>query len=475
MKIVPKLTIALVACTSAILAVNGALRVRRETATFEADRARDHEMVGRALGAALTATWRSDGEASALESVRAVNEHFHRIHIDWRPAETRAKWPVDAALVDATPAGMTITRVVGTDDGHTWFTYVPVEVEGRRRGAIELAETDVIERHFAHAVLRDTLAVTLALAVVSALLSFLMGSWLVGRPIRALSRKARRVARGDFSGSVVLGGKDELAELALELNVMSDQLAGTLDQLRHQDRLATVGRLASGVAHELGTPLNVVSARAGMIADGETSAEEAQDYARVIRNASDRMTKIIRQLLRFARREPAQKTLADLRSVTSDTLDLLRPLADKREVKLALAEDDVDTVVRVDAAQYQQVVTNLVMNAVHAAPPGATVDLAFSSERARPPADLGGPEADYLCLTVSDEGSGIPPDALPHIFEPFFTTKDVGEGTGLGLPVSYGIMRDHGGWIAVASEVGVGSTFTVFLPRARTIGAPPSA
>ena len=105
------------------------------------------------------------------------------------------------------------------------------------------------------------------------------------------------------------------------------------------------------------------------------------------------------------------------------------------------------------------------MNAIHAMPDGGRVTLAFSEREAHPPDDPARPDRRYLCISVRDEGEGIPADSLPHIFEPFFTTKDVGEGTGLGLPVSYGIVRDHGGWIAVESALREGSAFHVYLPR----------
>jgi signal transduction histidine kinase len=177
------------------------------------------------------------------------------------------------------------------------------------------------------------------------------------------------------------------------------------------------------------------------------------------------MTKIIRQLLHFARRGTATKVSGDLRAATAETLELLRPLAIKRNVRLTLRASDVDTTAHVDADHYQQVVTNLVMNALHAMPHGGVVDLAFADASGRAPGEVRGEEIDCLCLRVSDQGEGIAPEVRPHIFEPFFTTKDVGEGTGLGLTVSYGIMRDHGGWITVDSEVGVGTTFTLFLPR----------
>src|SRR5262249_3720184 len=156
---------------------------------------------------------------------------------------------------------------------------------------------------------------------------------------------------GDFSGPLQLAHKDELGLLATEINAMSDRLVeatrrveretaariATLDQLRHADRLMTVGMLASGIAHELGTPLNVVSARAQMIAGGECTDDEAKEYAGVIGSAADRMAKIIRQLLAFARRKSPQKAPRDLAQIAGETCELLRPLADKRQVRFELA------------------------------------------------------------------------------------------------------------------------------------------
>ena len=120
--------------------------------------------------------------------------------------------------------------------------------------------------------------------------------------------------------------------------------------------------------------------------------------------------------------------------------------------------------VQLDDGGLDQAVTNLVVNAIHAMSQPGRVTLSVEMKRVTPPADLGGGPGDYLRLAVNDQGSGIAPDVLPHIFEPFFTTKDVGEGTGLGLSVSYGIVRDHGGWITVDSAPGRGSTFSIYLP-----------
>jgi two-component system NtrC family sensor kinase len=246
-----------------------------------------------------------------------------------------------------------------------------------------------------------------------------------------------------------------LSELAEELNTMCDRLVAAreriatesaarltaLDQLRHADRLATIGQLASGVAHELGTPLNVVAGYAKMIASDE-APDENRASARVIAEQAVRMTAIIRQLLDFARRNKPRLSLGDLAAVTKHTIEMLSHLAQQRRVELRLSSPRPSARVRMDEAQIQQAITNLILNAIQAMPGGGQ----------------------HVRLAIHDQGPGIAPEHLSHIFEPFFTTKDVGEGTGLGLSVCYGIVQEHGGFIEVESAVGAGTRFSVFLP-----------
>ena len=464
MKIIPKLTLALFVGTSVILTVNGYLRVERERGYFDADRVRDHEMIGRSLAAATDAVWRTDGERAARQAIDAVASHFTTMQIRWVSVDDAGSLGVAPAVLASTPAGQPFTLVIRGSAGNAWETLVPLDVEGVRRGVIELTEPMTSELRFVRSAIEETAAMAAMLAIVSATLSFVMGQWLVGARVRVLSHKARRIGLGDFSGPIVLSQNDELTDLAREVNAMCDRLVATLQQLRHADRLATVGKLASGVAHELGTPLNVVSARARMIAEDAANGEEARDYAGVIVGATERMTKTIRQLMQFARRGKVEKARRDLRELARETLELLRPLADKRRVELELVASDLDATVSVDGAQLQQVITNLTMNGIQANADGGTVELSLSRERARPPLEPGASETEALCLRVRDTGAGIAPENLQHVFEPFFTTKDVGEGTGLGLAVAYGIIREHGGWIAVESRLGHGTTFAVFLP-----------
>jgi two-component system NtrC family sensor kinase len=488
MKLVQKLAAALVFGTFLILAANGYLRVEREVAVLRADRERDLDVMGRALAAATAAVWRSEGRARAMAMVEATNHEGAGAHVRWVTADGGADLHVDARLVADLAAGQSLSRIDDSKQGPgARFTYVPVEVDGVRHGALELTESLAPERYRVHTIVVDTVIMTASLVFVSGALSSLLGLWLVGRPVRALAQKAQRIGQGDFSGPIALRSHDELNDLATEMNAMCARLLdaheraaheeaariAALEQLRHADRLMTVGKLASGIAHELGTPLNVVSARASMIAAGDAEGDDARAYAKVIHEAASRMTRIIRQLLEFARRPAAQRAMSDVRAITRDTLELLRALAEKRSVTLtleAIAPDDgadsgtQATAASVDASQIQQVVTNLVVNAIQAMPDGGRVSVSVSRARAAPAANHGAADAEYLRIRVEDEGRGISAADLPHVFEPFFTTKDVGEGTGLGLSVTYGIVQEHGGFVEVESRVNEGSIFSVYLP-----------
>jgi len=258
---------------------------------------------------------------------------------------------------------------------------------------------------------------------------------------------------------------DNLAEAQVRLESETAARLAAIEQVRHADRLATVGQLASGIAHALGTPLNVISGQAAMIASGEVSSEaEIRETTCVIHDQCGRMTGILRQLLDFARRKTTQRTPTDLVKLARETVAFLEPLAAKRGVRLDFMDREAVLPAQIDTGQIEQVLTNLVMNAVQASPSGAKVQVGIMMRRLAP-REGDGSERRCVCVEVRDRGAGIPEDSRTRIFDPFFTTKPVGEGTGLGLSVSYGIVADHGGWIDVASEAGRGSVFTVWLPQ----------
>jgi signal transduction histidine kinase len=479
-RLVQKLSLAFLLCTTAILTANGYFRVKREVALLRADRVRDHDLIARVLEASVTAVWRSEGEARAMELIDAATTDERRIRVRWVWLDS-AKVVIDPVDLARLAPGATTTRIApGADGEDARFTYAPLRIEGRL-GALELSEGLANERAFTRRAVADTLAAAAALAIATTLVSYLLGVWFVGRPIRELVDKARRIGRGEFGGPVHLTQHDEIAQLAHEMNATSERLVearegvaretaariATLEQLRHADRLTTVGKLASGVAHELGTPLNVVAARAEMIAAGEASPTEAREYAGIIVESTKKMTAIIRQLLEFARRRGPHKEPSDLARLAIHTLELLRPLAARQRVTLAFEGPVERRGASVDPGQIEQALTNLIVNAVQAMKDGGTVHVTVRQEAVhRPPAGPGSEARDEDCIAVRvrDEGQGIEAEHLPHVFEPFFTTKDVGSGTGLGLSVAHGIVQDHGGWIDVSSEPGHGSTFTCFLP-----------
>jgi signal transduction histidine kinase len=161
------------------------------------------------------------------------------------------------------------------------------------------------------------------------------------------------------------------------------------------------------------------------------------------------MTRIIRQLLDFARASRPRKEHVDLAQLAKSTAALLEPLAAKGDVAVRVEGTSAPVAVTADPDHVRQVVTNLLMNAIHAQPDGGEVRVHVGSVRVSPPGAAADDERDHARIVVEDDGPGIAADAMPHLFEPFFTTKGVGEGTGLGLSVAYGIVHEHGGWMEV--------------------------
>jgi signal transduction histidine kinase len=236
-----------------------------------------------------------------------------------------------------------------------------------------------------------------------------------------------------------------------------------LEQLRHAERLTTLGQLASVLAHEIGTPLNVIAGHGKLIAGGRLTSEGVSESATAIGEQSDRITRIVRRILDYARRRPARRVALDPADVTRRACALVQGLAAQRDVELEIIESDGKVSLLADSDQLQQAITNLVLNAIHASSANSRVRVVLASvSRAT---DEG--QQDFVTISVHDVGSGIPEEVRGRIFEPFFTTKPPGDGTGLGLSVVKDIIEEHGGFVDVVSGSG-GSVFTVHLPRSAT-------
>jgi two-component system NtrC family sensor kinase len=254
----------------------------------------------------------------------------------------------------------------------------------------------------------------------------------------------------DITGRVQAESQREAALEALRRSM--EQLTTTQAQLIQAAKLAAVGELAAGVAHELNNPLTSVLGFAELLLNTvppDTSIRhDLETIARQARRARD----IVRNLLGFARQTKPQRLPADVNQLLCQTLDLVRQHLENSGV--VIEEDYAPDLglLTLDAGQMKQMFLNLITNASHAMPKGGKLKLRTAC--------LG----DEVAVAISDTGEGMSPEVREHIFEPFFTTKPVGEGTGLGLSISLGIVQGHGGRIAVESLPGQGSTFTVWLP-----------
>jgi signal transduction histidine kinase len=278
---------------------------------------------------------------------------------------------------------------------------------------------------------------------------------------------------------VDLGRGDELSKLGQAFNHMAIDLKRAQEQLiregevkldlerslRQSEKLATIGQLASGLAHEIGTPLNVISGRAELMKRRLEDRQASEKNLDVILNQTERITKIIQQLLGFVRKKIPEQRRLDVGPLLEMTLDFLDQQIQRQRVRVAKELRDHLPPVTGDPDQLQQVFLNLILNAIQSMPKGGELRL-IATTRSISKEGLEESQRSYVEIRVEDTGIGMEREVVESIFNPFFTTKAKEKGTGLGLTVSQGIIQDHEGWIEVESEVGKGSVFKVYLPAA---------
>ena len=223
------------------------------------------------------------------------------------------------------------------------------------------------------------------------------------------------------------------------------------EQLRKTERIAELGTLASGMAHEIGTPMNVILGRAEYLLQ-RTADEGMKKGLATIVTQIERITKVMNQLLAFARRKSPDRQAVDLGELVEDRLEMFQERMTHGRITVEKAIEANMPSIQADRDQLIQVLINLVMNSLNAMPEGGRLRLSLARE------------GSHVCLGVSDTGHGMPEEIRSKVFEPFFTTKDFGKGTGLGLTVVKGIIEEHGGTIAVESVVDKGTTFWIQLP-----------
>ena len=485
MRLTIKITFAVLLGIALIFSVYSYFSIQRERQQLKKNLSREARHIGESLRFLVAELWQQRGEDVAIAFLKRADQDYENTLVRWVwldgdvALQYQPRVPIEQ--LEALFNEETVALLAGSPDGQDFLlTYLPLITDGGRVGAIELSESMNELHNYVQESLRRS-AIVVGVSVVSGLLFMgVLGSFWIGRPMRKLHAQAERIGTGDLTTSINLSGGDEFAKLSATIERMRSQLAEAreaeqvandekyeaLEKLRHTERLATLGQLSAGIAHELGTPLNVIAGRAKLIDSSGMEGVDISRSAKIIGEQAERMTQIIRQLLSFARRGEARKQMLDLNILLRGLQSLLEPIAHEQGIDLTVIETGEPLPVYADSGQLQQVLINLTLNGIQAMENSGTITLTgCRPEAANIPEKLSSKDTAWVCVQVSDQGRGMEQETLQQIFDPFFTTKEVGQGTGLGLSIAYGIVEEHGGWIDVDTTPGKGSCFSVYLPE----------
>jgi len=350
-----------------------------------------------------------------------------------------------------------------------WYitSYKPIiDINGERVGILYVG---VLEEKYTD-VQRNVLSVftliTLAGVIVAVGFGFLMANRIM-HPIRQLIKASMEVSEGNLRPTLSPVSKNEIGVLQ---NTFSEMLSSLRERDRRQqaeseskllqsEKQASIGRLAAGVAHEINNPLTGVLTFTHMLLRRKELDDDVRADLQTIAKETERVRTIVKGLLDFSRQTILEPEPTDINKLVRSAVALVDNQALVKGLSLEFIPTEGLPVRTVDRNQLQSVLLNMIINAIDATEPGGTIRVTTGFSISK-----GDTEQDGIEISIIDTGCGISKENLTRLFDPFFTTKDVGEGTGLGLAVSYGIIQRHGGTIRVQSEVNKGSTFTIWLP-----------
>ena len=352
-------------------------------------------------------------------------------------------------------------RAFAVDD---WYITAYAPIRDPEDRVIGMLGVGVREEPFVH---DRRLAAWIFLGVVTfttviSLVLLALATRTVLRPIGRIIKMSDKVVAGDLSARVNMRPPGEMGLLCLAIDQMADAVVqreealaqATSRQIGQSEKMASVGRMAAGIAHEINNPLAGLLTFEHLLKSEEGLSDKGKDYLEIMYNETSRMREIVLGLLNFARESSLETKPMDVNEVIRQWLKLLRSQKEFKDITIEEKFAEGLSRVNGDANQLQQVLANLSLNACEAMPEGGILSISTSEEDGK------------VLISIEDTGCGIKEELLEMIFDPFFTTKPVGKGTGLGLSVSYGIVRKHGGTIEVESQEGKGTTFTVTLPVA---------
>jgi len=478
-KVGTRLTLVLLLALTPVVAVYTYWSVARSIRSYNEDLKRETRASTRALQPAVE----NDLRVNEWDQIHDVLRHMSRDGMlgtlfdgQGKPWHDESAFPQELAPGSAEFAQLEargfaeFERSAGV---RRWFCrLVPVSLDGRRIGYLQVAQdlTDVSADLRARTV-GSVVAAILVMVLIAAIIPLAVRRY-VSNPLSELSRRVTRLSdQGDTERE---RAGDEVELLTEEFRRLDQQLtqagADLLERhrhelelerrLQHSDRLATIGTLASGLAHEIGTPMGVIRARAEYLLHSRPASPKLGEGLEIIIKQIDRISGIVRMLLNYAREREPIRTACDLRGIVEHAMSLVETEAARRQVHLSAELGDRALTARCDAAQVQQVFVNLAVNALDAMEPGGGT--------LRVVAEVSGIDRERRArITFADTGPGVPAQVRSRVFDPFFTTKEPGKGSGMGLAVSQSIMRDHGGELSFESSP-EGARFFVTIPIAQT-------
>lgn len=489
MRVSTRMTLALSAACLVIMGLHGYNQLRDEDRDLHTAVEREMRLLGDAVRVAVEASLRDrqmQDIQGLLDATEAIDPTVDIFVFDRDHTLRAASAGSDAAelvppLLDARPDALQpgLRFDEAAPPGRVILSLV---LAGGPPGAEQPAGTLVLVRPLTemHRDLADTrrgiiLSVVL-LVVVATALQFALGTIYVTRPLTKMAGAMQQMRTDAWTSRLGYDRRDEVGMLGREF----DAMVAALDEARQRivrevesrttlesglqrvDKLVTVGQISAGLAHEIGSPLQILSGRARALLARDHSAEETRKHARILAEQTDRITRIVEQLLQFARRRPAHFTTASMEEPVQAVLDLLDHAARRRGVTIDLVCDGDLPKVIADVDQIQQIVLNLAKNALEASAPGGHIVLRLSPWELSVPG--GTRRVPAVRLEVEDDGRGMSEEVLARLFDPFFTTRATEGGTGLGLAVVKSIVTAHGGQVTAASVSGRGSRVTVDLP-----------
>jgi signal transduction histidine kinase len=466
-----------------VIGVYGYVRVREEKQALRDDNRRSVGLAAKALQVAVENAWR-DRQLSDITRILAEvvesHEEIDRIRVfnrSFQPLFVSNRLRIGDELPrDVLVRAMNLGVAEGVyHEGETapiLYYFIPIRGgDETPQAVIEVVQVASGVQNLVAAAQRDVLTRLAILTLSIAGLAGIMLQRQVLTPLGRLLDGIRRLGAGHSGARLPVQGPDELGRVAFAFNDMADRLESaqrdlvaeterTLaleEDMRRMETLAVAGRLATGFAHEVGTPLNIISGRAEYLLERLRPDDPAREDLSGIIGQIDRISGIIATLLDSVRPQKPEIAAVHLSDVFDRVVPLMAHAARRRDVALEAGTVADLPAVLADSNQLQQVLINLLLNAIEASAAGGRVE-ATAREEARD----GRPG---VRIAIADTGPGVPIELRTAVFRPFFTTKERGEGTGLGLAICRDIVREHGGSIEVADQAG-GAVFVVWLPAA---------